>query len=872
MTKSFVSCARFTLSYCLLALIGCTVAVKETDDTSKGGAKSKGGQTSVGGTDSGGAADNAGGNDASGGTSAEGGTTNTSEGGTSTTSAAGAGAISGVAGASGATSVPCGTVTNQGQCSGDTLTFCNNAVLTTLDCGMVGGTCAVTNGVADCQAVNRAYSCGYVTEKGTCSSAKMQYCDKTTGYYGTLKTIDCAAYGQTCSPTAASDGGALCVPISKCPTGVTEAGVCTGNTLKFCEDGDLYQFDCGLDECKTIGSFTDCYMPTIASGCGTETAAGRCDGQTRVNCPNNTVQKEECATLGLQCVAATGGATCQRGTTCAAACPTGYSCTSGKCAPTTTPAREWTFAVYLVGNNNLSDAGWDDLNEMEVVGSSNSLAIAVQAKFSQKYSSSVPVQYQVGTYRMLVQKDSDRQTSASMAAATALPTTNMSDPASLTAFVKWAAETYPAKRMAVILWDHGMGYPGGFVDGTGDILTLKEIVSGIKASGVHPDVVGFDACLMGMHEVGMALRGITDWMVGSEEVEPGSGYPYDKVLAHLQTTPTLTPQQFGSAIVDEYAAYFANSTRAAGTTQSLLDLSKISAFNDQLGKIAESINTNLSQQRTAVRSAFDSSSVLRFQVQDQADFRTAMTALGSVSGDIGTTAAAASSALASSGLVARSVPTGTMKNATGLAFYFPKVGFTATELDEYRQATSFLPLHSWWAALNNFRNTSSSTTTPGTGSVDTFSVILSWGSVPDGKTSKADLDLYVYEPNGDFAVPANGTVSQNGVLSGDSYDTDVPRESYELKSSHDSGTYIILAHFYDAPAGEVAYPRLQLFRSDVPGGSRVYMRGKIVNRVFTESPMNATKRVTPPIDNSNFKDVQDLVYTDIWYAFTVDVY
>ncbi len=860
--------STFAWGLCLLTLLGCTVDVKETEESGQGGTKGKGGQPNVGGADTGGVTEATGGapDGAGGATDGIAGATETTGGSVST-----AGATN-TPGAAGAASQDCGAVTTQGQCSGDILNYCLNSVLTTVDCSIVGSTCQVDNGSANCQETTRALSCGSLTALGTCSGAKMYFCDKT-GMVGVQRTIDCAAYGQTCNPTAASDGGALCVPQGNCPTGVTESGACSGNNLRFCEGGKLFTFDCGLDECKAVGGFSDCYMPNIATGCGTETATGRCDGQTRVSCPINTVLKEECSTLGLQCVAATTGAACQLGTTCAAPCPTGYSCTSGKCKPSTTPTREWTIAIYLVGNNNLSDSGWTDLNEMEVVGSSNSLAIAVEAEFSQKYSNAVPIQYQAGTYRFLVNKDTDRQTVSSLATATALPATNMSEAASLTNFVKWAAENYPAKKFALILWDHGMGYQGGFIDGTSDLLKLNEIVSGIKASGVHPDLVGFDACLMGMHEIGMSLRGLSDWMIGSEEVEPGSGYPYDKILARLQTTPALTAQQLGSAIVDDYGASNASNTRIDTSTQALLDLSKISGFNDELGKMAEALSANLSQNRSGVRYAFDSSSVLRFHVQDQADFRSAMTALETVSGAIGTSARAAGTAFTSSGVVARNSASGIAAAASGLALFFPKMGFTATTLDEYRQETGFLPLQSWYAALNNLRNSStSSTTTPGTGSVNAFSVILSWGSVPDGKTAKTDLDLYVYEPNGDFAVPVNGTVSQNGVLSGDSYDTNVPKESYELKAQHETGTYIVLVHFYDGPTGESAYPRLQLFRSDLPGGSRTYMRGKIVNRVYTESPMSNTVPLTTTIDQSNFAKVQNLDYSNIWYAFTIEVY
>ena len=40
--------------------------------------------------------------------------------------------------------------------------------------------------------------------------------------------------------------------------------------------------------------------------------------------------------------------------------------------------KQWTFLVYLVGDNNLEGAGIDDLNEMEQVGSSDQVNIIVQ--------------------------------------------------------------------------------------------------------------------------------------------------------------------------------------------------------------------------------------------------------------------------------------------------------------------------------------------------------------------------------------------------------------------------------------------------------------------------------------------------------------
>jgi hypothetical protein len=844
MAKASIPSLALASGLCIAALASCTVNMQQSNATGAGGKLGKGGQTSAGGLS----------NEAGG------------TGGSVATNAAGA---------AGSGPQACGTVTDVGQCTKDVLSYCNAGVLNTIDCSTVGATCQLVGGSATCQQLTRSLGCESLTSLGMCDGAKMRYCDNTA-LVGVPREVDCAAYGQLCSPTGApNDNGAHCVPQGTCPADVTENGVCSAaNHLRFCEAGNLYDFDCGLDECKAVSGFSDCFMTTVATGCGAETAVGRCDGQTRISCPGNTVIKEDCSAIGLVCLASATGASCQRGTTCVAPCPTGYSCKSGLCSPTTTPTREWTIAVYVAGNNNLSDAAWADLNEMEVVGSSNSFAVVAEAKFSPKYSNAVPEQYQGPTYRMLVKADTDPETVTSLSSAQTLSSTNMSDPAALSAFVKWAAESYPAKRFALVLWDHGMGYDGGLVDessGSTDYLTLQQIVTGVRDSGVHPDLVAFDACLMGMHEIALAMRGVTDWMAASEEIEPGSGYPYDKILAVLQQTPTSTPKQLGAAIVDSYGYASAQSPRSSSATQSLVDLSKSLAFNDELSRFAEVLSSNLSENRLDIRNAFDSSDVLRFHTQDHADVGTALAALGNVSGSVGTSAATTGSAYGSSGLIADNAAQTNVKSATGLAFFFPQVGFTATSLFEYRQETGFLPLQSWYTALANLQNNKSTTTTPGTGAIDAFSIILSWANTPDGKQSAADLDLYVYEPSGDFAVAVNGAVSENGLLSGDSYDTGVARESYELKSEHLAGTYIVLVHFYDGPKGESAYPRLQLFRSDLPGGSRTYVRGKIVDRALTEFPMNNDKPLTTMIDQSNFAGVQNLDYSNIWYAFTVEV-
>jgi hypothetical protein len=44
---------------------------------------------------------------------------------------------------------------------------------------------------------------------------------------------------------------------------------------------------------------------------------------------------------------------------------------------------------------------------------------------------------------------------------------NMADADTLVDFITWAVQTYPASKHALILSDHGMGWPGGWSDASG---------------------------------------------------------------------------------------------------------------------------------------------------------------------------------------------------------------------------------------------------------------------------------------------------------------------------------------------------------------------------------------------------------------------
>ena len=115
---------------------------------------------------------------------------------------------------------------------------------------------------------------------------------------------------------------------------------------------------------------------------------------------------------------------------------------------------------------------------------------------------------------------------------------SMGKTSTLTGFLKWGIKKYPAEKMGVIFWDHG----GGSLSGVcfdeledNDSLGLREIDAAFLSladSGELTDkfeFIGFDACLMGTVEAANILASYSDYMFGSEESEPGSGWDYKAI-------------------------------------------------------------------------------------------------------------------------------------------------------------------------------------------------------------------------------------------------------------------------------------------------------------------------------------------------------
>jgi len=132
-------------------------------------------------------------------------------------------------------------------------------------------------------------------------------------------------------------------------------------------------------------------------------------------------------------------------------------------------------------------------------------------------------------------------------------------------------------------WDHGTDYIGigpdsNFNDMDG-VLTVVEMQNSFEEKNCKFDLLGFDACLMGSLEVGNMLKNYSDYMVASEDSEPGNGWGYESIVKYLCTNPDSSAQDIGLNIVNSYI----NNPYSNGIakTLSLVDLRKINPVIEQ---------------------------------------------------------------------------------------------------------------------------------------------------------------------------------------------------------------------------------------------------------------------------------------------------
>ena len=160
----------------------------------------------------------------------------------------------------------------------------------------------------------------------------------------------------------------------------------------------------------------------------------------------------------------------------------------------------------------------------------------------------------------------------------------MTNPATLSSFIQYCENEYiDTTRRILILWDHGGGSLSGYgydeKNKTAGSMTLPNIQKALQ-DGLGEkklDFLGFDACLMATVETALMAEEFADYLIASEETEPGVGWYYTDWLTELGRKPNIATTDLGKVIIDSFITACSSQARGQKTTLSLVDLADLKA-------------------------------------------------------------------------------------------------------------------------------------------------------------------------------------------------------------------------------------------------------------------------------------------------------
>jgi hypothetical protein len=298
---------------------------------------------------------------------------------------------------------------------------------------------------------------------------------------------------------------------------------------------------------------------------------------------------------------------------------------------------KWTFLVYVAGYNNLSPFATKDLDEMRKVGSSDEVKIAAFVKQLEGD----------GAHHLIVGKDGQGEVKEDVGEK------DSGSPQTMLDFIRWAHEKAPAERYALVVWNHGSGWDpldvdqlytevraargrNGFNpreladrsrtqiarsvftssvvevlslettlqraiatdDGSGHSLDTIELARVIKKAreeiGAPLELLGMDACLMSCLEVAFEAEHDLEAVVGSEELEPGDGWPYAEILADLAANPDMDGAALGKAVVERYVASYKEREDQWPVTMCAIHAKGIDPFSKALDALSRALRDAIS--------------------------------------------------------------------------------------------------------------------------------------------------------------------------------------------------------------------------------------------------------------------------------------
>lgn len=290
--------------------------------------------------------------------------------------------------------------------------------------------------------------------------------------------------------------------------------------------------------------------------------------------------------------------------------------------------KDWTVMFFIAADNDLQSFAIRNLRQMTTIGSNDYVNIIAHVD--------IRVSNKKVTKHFYIEKNNIVEvTIDGLPAGQAMDSGN---PQTLSSFIKWGFNNFPANHYMLGLWDHGTGYIDptysriikptdlftfnpetykleldrsieflDFIhasddeqlglcwdDSTGHYLTNQKLQEALNTLPRKLDILAIDACLMQMAEFLILVKDYAHYCVASEEVELGTGWPYHRVLAPF-ADGTISAANLAKHIVTVYEQTYSSLTN--DFTLSAVNLDGISLLDRNINRVAKLLIECLKQQR-----------------------------------------------------------------------------------------------------------------------------------------------------------------------------------------------------------------------------------------------------------------------------------
>jgi len=255
---------------------------------------------------------------------------------------------------------------------------------------------------------------------------------------------------------------------------------------------------------------------------------------------------------------------------------------------------DWAIMIYLVGDNNLSAAQGQVLQNIRQAGASAEVSIALL--IDQNTIGDTKLYYLNGT--TLVQQSWPTESS-------------MDDPATIVQYVTKVKNDLPATNYALFISSNkGSGWQGVCWDdhGRGQMITMPELLDAlnqITSNGTDKlDILGIETCMTGNMEVAYQINSCVEFFIAYAECSMLGDWPYVQSFNDLKATSAMTPEDFAITMVNHFVPHDYPQYRMK-TTMAATDLNYLPSLATGIDDLAIFLLDHLDQYKTQITTALE---------------------------------------------------------------------------------------------------------------------------------------------------------------------------------------------------------------------------------------------------------------------------